>query len=172
MGECLCNRAVVAKGFVTPGGSGELFSRVHRTPGKVSTPQQVTIVVRKDVRVLVKRTTDQQAAIMRAWVQLENLVGSLRGRRFYGMLDAASHQYLACVESREDCDRETARLEPGVLPGGRYARMRLEGEPPDLYALIAPAFEKLARRSDHDPTRPAIEFYRRRNVVDLLLPVA
>jgi hypothetical protein len=38
--------------------------------------------------------------------------------------------------------------------------------------LIAPTFEKLSQRSDHDSARPGIEFYRRRDVVDLLLPVA
>jgi hypothetical protein len=50
-------------------------------------------------------------------------------------------------------------------------RMRLQGEPPAVYELIAPAFETLAKRADHDHTRPGIEFYRRRDVIDLLLPI-
>ncbi len=37
--------------------------------------------------------------------------------------------------------------------------------------LIAPAFEKLAECADRDRSRPGIEFYRRHDVVDLLLPV-
>jgi hypothetical protein len=41
-----------------------------------------------------------------------------------------------------------------------------------VYALIAPNFENLALRGDRDPSRPEIEFYPRRDVVDLLLPVA
>ena len=38
--------------------------------------------------------------------------------------------------------------------------------------LIAPTFERLAKQADPDPNRPSIEFYRRRDVIDLLLPVA
>jgi hypothetical protein len=62
-------------------------------------------------------------------------------------------------------------LETGTLPGGRYAQVRLQGEPPAVYERIAPAFERLARRPDRDPSRPGLEFYRRRDVIDLLLPV-
>ena len=58
-----------------------------------------------------------------------------------------------------------------TLPGGRYVQLRLQGEPPAVYELIAPTFERLAHRADRDPSRPDIEFYRRRDVIDLLLPV-
>jgi len=50
--------------------------------------------------------------------------------------------------------------------------MRLRGEPPAVYALIAPAFEILVRRPDCDPGRPGVEFYRRHDVIDLLQPLA
>jgi hypothetical protein len=33
-------------------------------------------------------------------------------------------------------------------------------------------FKRLSERPDRDPSRPGIEFYRRRDVIDLLLPVA
>jgi DNA gyrase inhibitor GyrI len=59
----------------------------------------------------------------------------------------------------------------GTLPGGRYARVRLIGEPPDVYRLIGPTFERLAERADRDRDRPGIEFYRSGDVIDLLLPV-
>jgi hypothetical protein len=36
--------------------------------------------------------------------------------------------------------------------------------------LIQPAFERLAKRPDRDLSRPEIEFYRRHDVIDLLLP--
>jgi hypothetical protein len=62
-------------------------------------------------------------------------------------------------------------LETGTLPGGRYLQVRLQGEPPAVYELIGPTFERLTRRPDRDPSRPDIEFYRQRDVVDLLLPV-
>jgi len=62
-------------------------------------------------------------------------------------------------------------LEVGTLPGGRFARLRLKGEPPEVYALIGPAFSRLTERSDRDRSRPGIEFYRSRKVIDLLLPI-
>jgi hypothetical protein len=37
--------------------------------------------------------------------------------------------------------------------------------------LIAPTFERLAQRPDRDASRPGIEFYRRHDVIDLLLPI-
>ena len=74
-------------------------------------------------------------------------------------------------EVREGDDPATLGLETGTLPGGRYAQVRLQGDPPAVYGLIAPTFKRLAARSDHDPSRPGIEFYRRHDIIDLLLPV-
>lgn len=76
------------------------------------------------------------------------------------------------MQWREGDNAAVIGLEDGVLPGGRYARERLEGAPPAVYGLIQPACERLARRPDRDPSRPEIEFYRRHDLIDLLLPVA
>lgn len=134
--------------------------------------QAQVVVEREDVQVMFKRAADEQAAIEGAFRTVEGAVGSLRGRKFYGVFDGAAHEYRACVELRDDDDPDALGLETGTLPGGRYARVRLEGEPPALYRRIAPSFERLATRPDHDPSRPGIEYYRRHDVVDLLLPVA
>jgi len=40
-----------------------------------------------------------------------------------------------------------------------------------VYEQIAPTFERLASRSDRDFDRPGIEYYRRVDTIDLLLPV-
>jgi len=129
------------------------------------------MVERRDVPVMLKRCTDEQAAITRAWTELEAVVGSLSGRKFYGVFDPISHEYRACAQLRKGDDPRRLGLELGALAGGRYARVRLTGEPPAVYALIAPAMARLAQRPDSDPDRPSIEFYRRRDVVDLLQPV-
>jgi hypothetical protein len=136
-------------------------------------PDGPVIVERGAIPVLFKRTTDEQEAITRTWAEVEEAVGSLRGRKFYGAFHAATREYWVCVQQRENDDAVGLGLEEGTLPGGRYARERLEGDPPDVYRLIKPTFDKLAeRRSDEDPSRPSIEFYRRHDVIDLLLPVA
>ncbi len=120
---------------------------------------------------MFKRADDQQRSITRAWAELEEALGSLQGRKFYGVMQAASREYHACVELRDGDDPQTLALESGTLPGGRYVRQRLCGEPPAVYALIAPTFARLAQRADSDRSRPSIEFYRRRDVIDLLQPV-
>lgn len=124
----------------------------------MSEEQRATAVERDEVAVMFKRVADEQTAISRGWVELEEALGSLRGRKFYGAFDQRSREYRVCVQRRE-CDEPAALgLEVGTLPGGRYARVRLQGEPPAIYELIAPAFETLAKRADHDDTRPALSF--------------
>lgn len=144
--------------------------RAHILVG-VSGELQQTLVERVEVAVMFVRATDDQPSITRAWAELEAAIGSLRGRKFYGLFDPTSREYRACVKRRSGDDPEAIGLEPGELPGGRYARERLQGEPPAVYSLIAPAFERLAQRPDCDRRRPSVEFYRRRDIIDLLQPV-
>jgi hypothetical protein len=130
-----------------------------------------SVVERDEVAVMLKRVADEQSAISRGWVEVEEAVGSLRGRKFYGAFDEAAGEYRVCVQLRKGDDPAALGLETGSLPGGRYARVRLLGDPPAVYELIAPTFERLASRSDRDFDRPGIEYYRRVDTIDLLLPV-
>jgi DNA gyrase inhibitor GyrI len=58
-----------------------------------------------------------------------------------------------------------------VVPGGAYARIRLEGEPPAIYDDIPQSIEILEGSFDVDPKRPYIEYYRRRDMIDVIVPV-
>jgi hypothetical protein len=133
--------------------------------------EHARLVERPEVDVMFKRVGDEQTAITHGWAEVEKAVGSLRGRKFYGVFDGAEGEYWVCVQRRDDDEPGELGLEAATLPGGRYAQVRLQGEPPAVYKLIAPTFERLAQRPDRDPSRPGIEFYRRRDVIDLLLPV-
>jgi DNA gyrase inhibitor GyrI len=64
-----------------------------------------------------------------------------------------------------------AELESGTLPGGRYLRARLRGDPPEIYERIKPAFDALMQEAAADETRPSLEHYRRHDQIDLLLPI-
>jgi hypothetical protein len=130
------------------------------------------IVEREEVRVMFRRTADEQEAITRTWAEVEAAVGSLRGRKFYGTFDPETNEYRVCVQWQDGDDAAVLRLEDGTLAGGRYVRERLQGDPPAVYRLIQPTFESLAKRPDRDRSRPEIEFYRRHGVIDLLLPIA
>jgi DNA gyrase inhibitor GyrI len=62
-------------------------------------------------------------------------------------------------------------LKSGTLPGGRYLRARLRGDPPAVYERIGPTFNELGRQAKPDETRSYLEHYRRLDEIDLLLPV-
>jgi hypothetical protein len=128
------------------------------------------IVVREPTDVMLVRVADRLPEIQRAWASFEASVG-LRGRKFYGAFDPATDTYSVCAVLRPDDDPSEFGAERGTLPGGRYACVRLHGEPPSVYEEIGPTAERLAQRSDADRTRPTLEYYRRRDVIDVLVPV-
>jgi GyrI-like small molecule binding domain len=128
-------------------------------------------VERRDVDVMFLRTEDDPADIRRGWERLESLV-TLHGRKFYGAFYPETKEYRVCAEVHDGDDPDALGVETGTLPGGRYLRVRLKGEPPEVYERIGPTFVELANSVETDEARPSIEFYRRRDEIDLLLPVA
>ena len=130
-----------------------------------------TPVERAETEVMFLRTADEPAEMRRGWERLEAAVG-LRGRKFFGAFDPSTREYRVCVQTREGDDPAALGLESGTLPGGRYLRARLRGEPPEVYERIGPMFAALVKAAAPDETRPSIEFYRHRDEIDLLLPVA
>ena len=125
------------------------------------------MVERDAVPVMFKRVADEEDAIGQGISDVEAVIGSLRDRKCYGAF--ADGEYRVCVQIREGDDPTVLGLEAGELPGGRYARVRLKGS--EVSRLTTPTFERLAQRPDHDPSRPGIEFYRRHDVIELLLPI-
>lgn len=128
-------------------------------------------VDREPVEVMFIQTADDPAEFGPAFQRLEELVGT-RGRKFFGAFYPRDKQYRVCVQLQEGDDPSALGLELGELPGGRYLRERLRGEPPALYERIGPTFEEMLKQATSDQTRPSIEFYRRHDEIDLLLPVA
>ena len=126
-------------------------------------------VEREEIAVQFVRGRDELPDIRRAWNELEAVV-ALCGRRFYGAFDAVANDYRACVEVREG-DELVPGLESGTLPGGRFLRARLRGDPPAVYERIGPTFDELTQHTKPDRSRPSLEHYRRHDEIDLLLPV-
>jgi hypothetical protein len=130
-------------------------------------------VERDDVAVLyVAEQGPPEEVGPRVWEKLESVVTERGGRRFYGAFYPASSEYRACVEIGDLAEDAKLGLGSAVLPGGTFLRARLRGEPPGLYAQIGPTFDALSRAATPDLERPSLEYYRRRDEVDLLLPVA
>ena len=130
---------------------------------------EFTEVEREEIAVQFVRGLDELADIRRAWGELEGAV-ALRGRHFYGAFDPVANEYRACVQLREG-DELVPGLESGTLPGGRYLRARLRGDPPGVYEQIGPTFDELTRQAKPDEGRPGLEHYRRHDEIDLLLPI-
>ncbi len=129
-------------------------------------------VERDEVPVMfVRADADEVGAIQDAWRRLETQLGELRGRKFFGTFDPGTNEYRACVQMREGESAVDLGFAKGVLAGGAYLRARLRGEPPAVYDRIGPTFGMMAEMAILDETRPSIEFYRRRDEIDLLLAV-
>jgi predicted transcriptional regulator YdeE len=126
-------------------------------------------VEREEMAVQCVRVPDGLEHIRRAWDELEAVV-DLHGRHFYGAFDPAAEDYRACVEVREG-DEAAPGLESGTLPGGRYLRARLRGDSPGIYERIGPTFQEMTQHTKPDETRPSLEWYRRHDEIDLLLPI-
>lgn len=127
---------------------------------------------REDVQVMFMRAReDTPAAIQHAWAEFEAAVG-LKGRKFFGTFDNETSEYRVCTQLKKDDNPNALGFEVGTLPGGKYLRARLQGEPPAIYEKIQPTLDEMAKQATLDSSRPTIEFYRSRDVIDLLLPVA
>jgi DNA gyrase inhibitor GyrI len=140
--------------------------------GLMLAPMNFDTTEREDAPVIYAASAgtpqDIQGAAQRAWQGLEALVPP-RGRKAYGYWNPEALEYRACYSLEEDDHPEALGLQQTVLPGGRYRRARLQGD--DVYGKIGQTFDALAEGADVDDRRPWIEFYRRQDEVDVLLPI-
>jgi hypothetical protein len=108
-------------------------------------------------------------AAARAFEQLEAAIPPRR-RKIVGYWHPPLLEYRACYV-REPVDRpDEVHLFDVVIPGGHYRRARVEGN--DASAQIPLAFEALERLGSlAEDGRPWLEIYRRRDQVDVLVPI-
>lgn len=111
-------------------------------------------VERPDVSVMFLEVADEPSDISRGWRELEDLFGSLKGRKFLGTFDNGG-TYRVCVQPR--AGDEALGLRTATVPGGRYLRARLRGDPAQLYERIPSTFAELEAAAARDNTRPGIE---------------
>ena len=123
-----------------------------------------------DVTVMQQTTVDDLAHIQAVWPSFELLVG-LRGRKMFALIDTDANSYTVCTPVKDGDDPGSLGLQVGTLPGGWYLRGRLVGEPPEVYEHIADGMAELEAMMTADPARPLVEFYRRRDEIDLWLPI-
>lgn len=126
------------------------------------------LITREDVPVLEHTVADDLTEMSEAWPWFENLVG-LKGRKMFARIDENAGTYTVCTPVQPG---DAFDLTVGVLPGGRYRRVRIKGEPPELYGRIGPAMKELKALGPWDSGRPLVEFYRSRTEIELWVPVS
>jgi hypothetical protein len=147
------------------------FLYAHTVAGITGRLGRIANVTRQDTAALSREVPLDLAAIQEAWPAFESGFDSLHGRRMMGLIDNRAGTYRLSTERLPRDLENPLGLDETTIPGGRYLRLRLIGDPPGVYDQIAAAFDELFEHADHDPTRPLIEFYRREGEVDCLVPV-
>jgi hypothetical protein len=128
------------------------------------------VIDRGPVPVMGATCADDVDEIQRLWTRFEELVG-LHSRKMYGLVDVAGPTYTTCTPIRHDDDPGALGLIVGQLPGGSFLRGHLHGDPPGVYAFISPGFEELEAARETDRDRSLVEYYKRRDHIELWLPV-
>jgi len=123
----------------------------------------------EDTPALSRDVVDDVEAVQTCWPTFEGAFDSLQGRKMMGLIYEEVYR-MTTVRLDRDSGNPLG-LNETMIPGGDYLRLRLRGEPPAVYEQIAPAFDELFRRADHDASRPHIEYYRREGEVDCLVPI-
>ena len=126
------------------------------------------LVTLDDVKVMFVMSTNGPQGAGEAFDRLEARLPSLKGRKFYGTL--LDGEYRACVALAPGDEPAALGLDPWVIPGGTYARRKLQdwaGRLPEIGQI----FRALAAEYPPDRSRPNIEFYRSQKELLLFMAV-
>jgi len=127
------------------------------------------LVTLDDIKVMFLVSPSGPQGAGEAFDRLEARLPSLKGRKFYGTL--LNGEYRACVALEAQDAPATMGLESWTIPGGAYARRKLERWPERL-PEIGQIFGALAAEYPRDPARPNVEFYRSQKELLLFMAVA
>ena len=127
------------------------------------------LVTLDDIKVMFVASMNGPEGAGLAFDRLESRLPSLKGRKFYGTL--LNGEYRACVATEAQDAPAAMGLETWIIPGGAYARRKLEGWSERL-PEIGETFRAMATEFPSDPARPNIEFYRSQKELLLFMAVA
>lgn len=131
-----------------------------------------TYVELEEIPVLRVRADLTGAGPAAAFAALEHPLPTLRGRRFWGTfrMIRSGPEYYACVERVAEDQPEAWKFEVGTIPGGLYARRRLDDWKRHVEELPR-LFQEMIVVHDHDPMRPTLELYRSDREMLMHVPV-
>ncbi len=123
-----------------------------------------------EVQVMYVESATGLAGASEAFDRLEARFKNLKGRKFYGTFVPPAGPYRACVAVQPGDDAAALGLPVCTIPGGKYSRLKLMDWTSKIPEIGA-TFKRMAEESEHDSSRPSIEFYRSQKEVVLFLPV-
>jgi len=126
------------------------------------------LVTLADIPVMFLMSQSGPQGAGEAFDRLEARLPSLKGRKFYGTM--LNGEYRACVALETQDSPAAMGLETWTIPGGAYARRKLERWPERL-PEIRQIFGALAAEYPQDPARPNLEFYRSQKELLLFMAV-
>jgi hypothetical protein len=126
-----------------------------------------TIIQQPPLRLITVKAKSFPEGIRPAWQEIETK-RKIKGRKAYGVIREGD--YFAGLASDGELEERVTGLHVLEVPGGPYARVKLEDWQSHI-AEIGPLFAQMAAEHEADPTRPALEFYRSFTELHLLLPV-
>jgi hypothetical protein len=83
----------------------------------------ISEVRREPVDVMFLEVADTQAGITEGWQRLDELLGDLRGRHFFGTVQ--TQLYRVCVQQRDEDHPARLGLASGRIPSGQYLRLSI-----------------------------------------------
>lgn len=142
-------------------------------PTEISLPDSLSIrnIVLQDISVATlagNPQLDLSRQAKDAFARLEAKLSTLKGRKFYGIYDG--QLYRAAVGISQDETAEGMGLEPLTIVGGFYVTCRLKNW--EQYVdRLGDIVQWMMESAPWDRFRPTVEFYRRRDTLDLWIPV-
>lgn len=121
-----------------------------------------------EMPIMFIRSDGGPALSSKAFNKLESGLKSLKGRKFYGLINGDN--YLAGVVINKEDNPSEIGAEVGVIPGGKYFKEIINDWPHNL-DKIKPTFEKMESEHKIDRLRPCMEFYKSQTELVLYLPI-
>lgn len=104
--------------------------------------------------------------------ELEQKIGSLQGRKFYGVLvgNPETGVYRACVQIKSGEKAEKLGLKEWIIPGGKYAQEKIINWNKNL-SKIPQIAKEISLQYKIDPSRPTLEYYYSMKELRFMMPI-
>lgn len=126
----------------------------------------------EDLKLMYVEALTFPNGITEAWNKLEQILKSLKGRKFYGSSQCINvkMEYRACVIPLDDDEPKILGLETFIISASNYAVKKLKNWAKQLQ-LIPEIFDELSSKHTVKKGSPFLEYYKSEKDVLLMVPI-